>query len=68
MEQLVPFSTHVRGNTLDLVLSDIPERVVDVAEEGRLGASDHVIIMTKIVINPGPPPASRSLPDWRRAD
>jgi hypothetical protein len=68
MEQLVPFSTHVRGNTLDLVLTDIPERVVEVTEEGRLGASDHVILMTTVTIKAGSAPQERGMPDWRRAD
>jgi hypothetical protein len=53
MEQLVTFATHISGNTLDLVLTDMPERVPEVTEDGRLGKSDHVIIMTKIVINGG---------------
>jgi Endonuclease-reverse transcriptase len=56
MEQLVTCSTHVRGNILDLLLTDCPERVVDVTEEGRLGASDHVILLAKITVCAGPPP------------
>jgi Reverse transcriptase (RNA-dependent DNA polymerase)/Endonuclease-reverse transcriptase len=68
LEQLVQFSTHVRGNTLDLILTDIPERVINVAEEGQLGASDHVLMAARIAVGAGPPPADRALPDWRRAD
>jgi hypothetical protein len=67
MEQLVTSSTHVRGNILDLVLTDIPEWVSEVTDEGRLGASDHVMLLTKIVIKSSPPATSRGLPDWRRA-
>jgi Reverse transcriptase (RNA-dependent DNA polymerase)/Endonuclease-reverse transcriptase len=68
MEQLVQFSTHVRGNTLDLLLTDVPERVIDVADEGRLGASDHVLVAARIAVGAGPPPTDRGLPDWGRAD
>jgi Reverse transcriptase (RNA-dependent DNA polymerase)/Endonuclease-reverse transcriptase len=68
MEQLVTFSTHVRGNTLDLILTDCPERVVDVSDEGRLGSSDHVLIAARVTVKASPPPSSRGLPDWRRAD
>ncbi len=39
-----------RGNTLDLVLTNIPERIDKVMEAGRLGKSDHVIITTKIKV------------------
>jgi hypothetical protein len=47
--QLVDFSTHIKGNILDLVLTNIPERVMEVREEGRLGNSDHssIAICTK---------------------
>jgi Endonuclease-reverse transcriptase len=68
MEQMVTFSTHVRGNTLDLVITDMPERVAEVTEEGRLGTSDHVIIQMNIVIRNSVQPESRGLPDWHRAD
>jgi hypothetical protein len=43
MEQLVRFSTHSKGNTLDLVITNCPERVVSISNEGRLGKSDHCI-------------------------
>ena len=37
MSQLVEFSTQVKGNILDLVLTNMPERISEVREEGRLG-------------------------------
>jgi hypothetical protein len=67
LEQLVAFPTHIRGNTLDLVLTDMPERVSDVRDEGRLGSSDHVTVMSRIVIKPEQRPDQRPLPDWNRA-
>jgi Reverse transcriptase (RNA-dependent DNA polymerase) len=52
-----------------LLLTDIPERVTDVAEEGCLGASYHVMLLAQVTIRQGPPPADGGgLPDWRRAD
>ena len=48
LEQLVKFPTHLKGNILDLVLTNVPERVLEVEEVGRLGASDHVAILTKV--------------------
>jgi hypothetical protein len=68
LEQLVSFPTHIRGNVLDLVLMDIPERVSDVQDEGRLASSDHVLIMSRIVIKQGQQQAFKALPDWNRAD
>ncbi len=40
MEQMVNFSTQVRGSILDLVLTNIPERVFEVTAQGRLANSD----------------------------
>jgi len=37
LEQLITFPTQVRGNILDLVFTNMPERVSDITEEGRLG-------------------------------
>ena len=54
MEQLVEFATQVRGNRLDLVISNIPERVMDLKEEGRLGSSDHDMISVQIGVGPMP--------------
>jgi Reverse transcriptase (RNA-dependent DNA polymerase)/Endonuclease-reverse transcriptase len=48
LEQLVDFKTHVRGNILDLVLTNSPEKVISVTDEGRLGRSDHCMILVKI--------------------
>jgi hypothetical protein len=39
-----------------------------VTEEGRLGASDHVIIQMNIVIRNSRQPESQGLPDWHRVD
>jgi Reverse transcriptase (RNA-dependent DNA polymerase)/Endonuclease-reverse transcriptase len=69
LEQLVTFPTHVRGNTLDLILTDIPERVINITEEGRLGSSDHVIIAMSLVIKSSPSvQQNKGMPDWNRAD
>jgi hypothetical protein len=50
MEQLVEFPNQVKGNTLDLVITSIPERIEEVCEAGRLGKSDHTVIITKVSI------------------
>jgi hypothetical protein len=68
MEQLVDFPTHVKGNTLDLVLTNMPERIDEVMEAGRLGKSDHVVIMTKINVGSEGEEEREPVPDWRRAN
>jgi hypothetical protein len=50
MEQLVDFLTQLKGNSLDLGITNIPERVSEVNEGRRLGKSDHVMILTKVAI------------------
>jgi hypothetical protein len=49
--QLVEFATHIKGNCLDLVLTNIPERVSEVNGAGRLGSSDHE--MLEILVQTG---------------
>ena len=51
-KQLVKFPTHLKGNILDLVLTNIPERVTEVEDVGMLGTSDHIAMLTKV--NTGP--------------
>ena len=68
MTQLVDFSTQVKGNILDLVITNMPERVLEVREEGRLGKSDHMMIVTEISVGGVAKENQIPLPDWRRAD
>ena len=48
LTQHVDFPTHEAGNLLDLVLSNIPNRMVRVEERGKLGNSDHFMIFAEI--------------------
>ena len=68
MSQMVDFSTQVRGNILDLVITNMPERVQEVREEGRLGRSDHVMIVTEISVGKQARENQLPLPDWKKAD
>jgi hypothetical protein len=45
MDQMVDFNTHSRGNKLDLVLTNCPQRIIAVTEEGKLGNSNHSAIL-----------------------
>ena len=46
--QLVTFPTHNKGNILDLILTDCPDRMVNIENIGNLSNSDHCIISLDI--------------------
>ena len=68
MEQLVDFPTHTRGNTLDLILTNIPERFSDITDIGRLGHSDHVMVMARVEVGLLTTKQNKEQLDWARAD
>ena len=64
--QHVTFPTHSSGTTPDLVLASNPNLIIDVKDDGKLGASDHSII--SVVIN-GELELNDSIeyvPDWKK--
>ena len=52
MVQIVDFETHIKGNTLDIVYTDIPDSVISCECLGNLGNSDHTIIRLEILFDP----------------
>jgi len=66
MSQLVDIPTHVRGNTLDLVLTNMPDRVPSVEGAGRLGSSDHEMLLVKIKCESSKD-VVKEVFNWRRA-
>jgi hypothetical protein len=70
LDQLVTFPTQVRGNILDLVLTNIPERVSEVSAGGRLGQIDHEIINVVLTLGGrgGGSEVVKEVRNWRRAD
>ena len=51
MEQLVTFPTQVSGNILDLVITNIPERIVDIFSGDRLGGSNHSAVHLSVALD-----------------
>jgi len=49
LEQLIDFPTHTKGNILDLVLTNCPDRFVSINDIGRLGRSDHSMIFITLL-------------------
>ena len=68
LAQMVECPTHIRGNILDLLLTNIPERVIDVEEVGRLGHSDHFMLMAKVSVTSATVQPDKVQADWARAD
>ena len=66
--QLVDFPTHIKGNLLDLVLTNVPEKVTDIENVGRLGRSDHVMLMVKLEVRAQEAPSIQTVPNWSKAD
>ena len=66
--QHVECSTHINGNTLDLILSSHEGMVMDVAMEGRLGSSDHEIMVCSVEVNMKRGIGGARKRDWRKAD
>ena len=48
----VSFPTHIRGGSLDPVLTDLPEESVQCCQLDRIGSSDHNAILSKINLSP----------------
>jgi hypothetical protein len=67
-EQLVTFPTQVKGDTLDLVLTNIPHRVLDVEDLGRLGTSDHSMIQLQLSVSKKGTKTVEMVPNWFKAD
>jgi len=65
---LVEFSTQVKGNCLDLVLTNIPERISDISEAGRLGSSDHDMLSITISMDTKASGPRKSALNWKQAD
>jgi hypothetical protein len=68
MEQMVNFSTQVKGNCLDLVITNIPERVSEVFEAGRLGRSDHDMLCITLEMENRTEGPVKQTTNWKRAD
>jgi Reverse transcriptase (RNA-dependent DNA polymerase)/Endonuclease-reverse transcriptase len=68
LEQLVDFPTHLKGNTLDLILTNVPERFLDISNAGRLGTSDHYMILAEFAIGKKQEESASLVRNWWKAD
>ena len=66
-EQHVDFPTHNSGRTLDLVLSQ-GEDVLSVEDVGKLGSSDHTMMVINVKGEIDQPSSDKVCKDWNKAD
>ena len=68
LEQLVVFPTHIKGNTLDLVLTNCPEKIISITDGGRIGKSDHCVLNIEVEVNMNKSKNNVTKPNWTKAD
>ena len=68
LQQLVNFPTHTKGNTLDLLLTNCPDKILGVTDAGRIGRSDHCLL--RVVMDLQPSESCRPVEgyNWNKAD
>ena len=68
LNQCIDFSTHIKGNILDVILTDIPNNIHNIEDIGRIGNSDHVMILCDIICDKQINITEQTVPDWKKAD
>ena len=68
MDQLVTFPTHARGNILDLLLTNTMGSILEISDQGRLGNSDHTMILVTVQTKRRSSRTVEKVPNWGKAD
>ncbi len=68
MVQAVGFPTQVSGNILDLIITDIPERLLSIEPSDCIGGSDHVSILAAINISIKAASRTKPVMNWAKAN
>ena len=66
--QMVDFPTHIKGNCLDLIVTNMPEKIDNICEVGRLGRSDHCMLQFDLRIDSKFESSRRRMANWKRAN
>ena len=68
LEQCITFPTHIKGNVLDLLIVNNPDLFHAAEDIGRLGKSDHVMIIIELRFGKRFVPSSQMIPSWKNAN
>ena len=63
-EQLEDFPTHNKGNILDLVLTNCSDKILSVTDHGKIGKSDHNMLLIELCENVIIKKSENSFYDW----
>ena len=66
--QMVDFPTHIKGNCLDLIVTNMPEKIDNICEVGRLGRNDHCMLQFDLRIDSKFESSRRRMANWKRAN
>jgi len=66
--QLVDFPTHLRGNILDIVLTNSQNVVRSIEERGRLGRSDHTMMEIELEVTVKRKAGQEQMRNWKKAN
>jgi hypothetical protein len=67
MKQLVEFPIHIKGNILELLVTNYTEKVVRILEVGRFGKSDYMAILVELDIQVEEATIRQNYLNWRKA-
>ena len=68
LEQLVRSPTHNKGNILDLIITNMADKVLNVTLDAPIGKSDHCTIKLELDIKKQRGSDTRKIPNWTKAD
>ena len=68
MVNIVDFPTHIKGNILDVIYTDLPDSVLSCESLGNLGNSDHAVIRLEVIFDPKYNASSEYVRNWGRGD
>jgi hypothetical protein len=68
VEQLMNFLTQVGGNILDLLFTNIPDRVTEVRGVGRFGKNEHTMIQSSLSVERKCVRTEEIVTNWNKAD
>ena len=68
LDQLVNFPTHKKGNTLDLIITNMSNSIISVSCSAPLGKSDHCVILTEVLMPNLDKKNKPKIENWAKAD
>ena len=68
LEQLIRSPTHTKGNILDLIITNMADKVLNVEHDAPIGKSDHCTLKVELDIKKQRAATLNKVPNWTKAD